>query len=236
MLTNKFDINNSNEIYDLATNEDMSKMILSMLLPFILTIYLFSGAMSICSDSIAGEKERGTIATLLVTPINRQEIAIGKIISLGIMSLVSALCSFLGLVLSLPKLIGQEVSLSIYGIDTLLLLLLVVLVTVLLFSSLLAIISAYAKTVKEANSLSTPIMLVVTMLGMTGMVADSLASNPLLYLIPIYNSIQCFAGILNVSISPMCFAITIVSNLLYMALAVLLLTKMFNSEKIMFNK
>ncbi len=235
-LSNKFDINNSDEVYDLATNEDMTKKIFSMLLPFILTMFLFSGAMGICADSISGEKERGTIATLLVTPVNRREIAIGKIISLGIMSLASAFFSFLGLIFSLPKLVGGEVSLNVYGIDTLLLLLLVVLVTVLLFSSILAIVSTYAKTVKEANSLSTPIMLVVTMLGMTGMFAEAVPTNPVLYLIPIYNSIQCFSGILNVSISPVCFVITIVANIIYMGLSVLLLTKMFNNEKIMFNK
>ena len=235
-ITNKFDINNSSDTYDLASNEDATKQIFSMLLPFILTMFLFSGAMSICSDSISGEKERGTIATLLVTPVNRSHIVIGKIASLGIMSLASALVSFLGLILSLPKLVGSDVSMSVYGFDTIVLMLFVVLVTVLLFSSILTIISTYAKSVKEATSLSTPLMLIVTMLGMTGMYASSVPSNPLVYLIPVYNSIQCFSGILNLTINPACFIVTIVSNIAYVGLAVYGLTKMFNSERIMFNK
>ena len=234
-ISNKFDINYGID-FDLASDEDSTKMIFSMLLPFILTMFLFSGAMSICSDSISGEKERGTIATLLVTPIKRSHIVIGKIISLGIMSLTSAFVSFLGLILSLPKLVGSDVSISVYGFDTLLLMLLVVLVTVLLFSSILAIISTYAKSVKEATSLSTPLMLIVTMLGMTGMYSGGIPTNPAVYLLPVYNSIQCFSGILNVSIDPICFVVTIVSNIVYIGLAVFALTKMFNSERVMFNK
>ena len=61
-LTNLFDINNSADTkYDLAKNEDLTVKILTMMLPFLLITFLFSGAMGICSESIAGEKERGTI-------------------------------------------------------------------------------------------------------------------------------------------------------------------------------
>lgn len=72
-LSNKFDINNSDATYDLAKEEDITVRIFTMMLPFLLITFLFSGAMGICSDSIAGEKERGTIATLLVTPAKRRD-------------------------------------------------------------------------------------------------------------------------------------------------------------------
>ena len=101
---------------------------------------------------------------------------------------------------------------------------------------MLAIISTYAKSVKEATSLSAPLMIAVTMIGMTGMYAGGVPTNPFVYLIPAYNSIQCFSAILNVSIDPLCFAITIISNIAYVGVAVIALTKMFNSEKVMFNK
>jgi sodium transport system permease protein len=74
----------------------------------LIIMFLFSGAMSIGPDSIAGEKERGTIATLLVTPVKRSEIAIGKVMSLSIISLFSATSSFIGIMLSLPKLLQME--------------------------------------------------------------------------------------------------------------------------------
>ena len=72
----------------------------------LLLIFVISGAMSITPESVAGEKERGTIATILVTPVRRSYVAIGKILALSAFSLIGATSSFLGTVLSLPKLMG----------------------------------------------------------------------------------------------------------------------------------
>ena len=93
---NMFDVNgDTSKIYDLTNKDDSSRKFLSMMLPFILVIFIFSGALSFCADSFAGEKERGTMATLLMTPTKRSHIAIGKIIALSVMALVSATASFI---------------------------------------------------------------------------------------------------------------------------------------------
>ena len=236
-LANKFDVNTDLNInYDMATEEDISTKIIGMILPFILMTFLISGAMGICSESIAGEKERGTIATLLVTPVRRSELVIGKIAALGITTMASAFVSFLGLILSLPKLAGADFSIDYYGVGPLAILLLVVVVTALFFTTILTIVSTYAKSVKEATSLSGPLTIIVMVVGMSGMMATSANTNLWMYLIPIYNSIQSFTGILNDSINIFAIIITVISNLTYIGLGVFLLTKMFNSEKIMFNK
>ena len=236
-LANKFDVNTDLNInYDMATEEDISTKIIGMILPFILMTFLISGAMGICSESIAGEKERGTIATLLVTPVRRSDLVIGKIAALGITTMASAFVSFLGLILSLPKLAGADFSIDYYGFGPLAILLLVVVVTALFFTTILTIVSTYAKSVKEATSLSGPLTIIVMVVGMSGMMATSANTNLWMYLIPIYNSIQSFTGILNDSINIFAIIITGISNLAYIGLGVFLLTKMFNSEKIMFNK
>ena len=236
-LANKFDVNTDLNInYDMATEEDISTKIIGMILPFILMTFLISGAMGICSESIAGEKERGTIATLLVTPVRRSDLVIGKIAALGITTMASAFVSFLGLILSLPKLAGADFSIDYYGVGPLAILLIVVVVTALFFTTILTIVSTYAKSVKEATSLSGPLTIIVMVVGMSGMMATSANTNLWMYLIPIYNSIQSFTGILNDSINIFAIIITVISNLAYIGLGVFLLTKMFNSEKIMFNK
>ena len=77
ILSNRFDINKSDGVaYDLAKKEDMVGSIFSSMLPMLLLIFLFSGTLAVTPESIAGEKERGTIATLLVTPVKRSHIAI----------------------------------------------------------------------------------------------------------------------------------------------------------------
>lgn len=232
-LANKFNVNSQ---LDLASQEDVSVKIIGMILPFILITFLISGAMGICSESIAGEKERGTIATLLVTPVKRSDLVIGKIGALGITTIASAFVSFLGLILSIPKLAGSEFNFNVYGIDTLLSLLLVVVITALFFTTLLTIVSTYAKSVKEATTLAGPLMIVVMVVGMTGMMSSGANTNLVMYIIPVYNSIQAVTGILNQAFDIWAIIITIVTNIVYISLGVFLLTKMFNSEKIMFNK
>lgn len=234
-MANLFDINNSDKKYDLAKEEDLTVRIFTMMLPFLLMTFLFSGAMGICSESIAGEKERGTIATLLVTPTKRAYIAIGKVSALGITALVSALVSFIGLIASLPRLVGTNLSLAAYNVQTIFMLLVVIVLTVLLFTVALTIVSTFAKSVKEASSLSIPVMILVMLLGATSFMGTTAQTNPALYLIPVYGAIQSLTGILSMTISPLCFTMFILSMIVYVGLGVYGLTKMFNSEKIMFN-
>lgn len=234
-MTNLFDINRGNQTYDMAKEEDVTVRIFTMMLPFLLITFLFSGAMGICSESIAGEKERGTIATLLVTPTKRSYIAIGKVSALGITALVSALASFIGLIASLPRLVGTNLSLAAYNAQTIFMLLIVIILTVLFFTIVLTMVSTFAKSVKEASSLSIPIMILVMLLGATSFMGTTAQSNPALYLIPVYGAIQSLTGILSMSISPLCFTMFILSSVVYIGLGVYGLTKMFNSEKIMFN-
>lgn len=236
-MTNKFDVNMSENTYDLATNEDLTAMIFSMLMPMLLVMLLFSGCMAVAPESIAGEKERGTIAALLITPTKRSHIAIGKILALSIMALISGTSSTLGILLSLPKLMGSEVSIdgSVYGGGDYAMLAVVILSTVLVLITVISIISAYAKTVKEAGTYVTPLMILSMVIGITGMFGLT-ASNPALYLIPIFNSVQCMIGIFSFEASVLNMAITVGSNLAITAVGVFVLTRMFNSEKIMFNK
>ena len=235
-----FYLNAGEETYDLATKEDASAMVMTMMLPFLLIMLLFSGCMAVTTESIAGEKERGTIATLLVTPVKREYIALGKILALSITALASSTITFIGLVASLPKLMGagaEEISVNIYGAGTYIGALGVIAATVLLFTVLLAIISALSKSVKEASQLALPAMLAVIALGITSMLGGGNgASNSFwAYLIPVYNSVQCLSGLFARNFNGLFFAATIISDLAATAIGVFALAKIFGSEKIMFN-
>ena len=226
---------NPNTKYDLAIyeEEDSSRMFIQMMMPFLLIIFLFSGCMAISAEAIAGEKERGTIYTLLVTPTKRSEIAIGKILALSIVSLVSASVSFIGTILSLPKLMGGDanITLAIYGFGDYLAIFLIILVTVIFFTSVLLLISSYAKSVKEAGQLALVVMIPTMLVGVTSM----LGSNDKIWasFIPIYNSITTMSSIFAGNINYLNFILTISTNIVIVGLIIFLLTKMFNSERIM---
>ncbi|WP_330413625.1 ABC transporter permease [Coprococcus sp. AF21-14LB] len=79
---------------------------LGMMLPYFITILLFAGAMGIGTDMIAGEKERGTMASLLVSPVKRSSIVLGKVFALMIISGISSLIYVAVMVISMPLMSG----------------------------------------------------------------------------------------------------------------------------------
>lgn len=241
-ICNRFDINNSGDgsaEYDLASNEDVVGNFFSELIPMLLLLMAFSGCMSIAPPSIAGEKERGTIATLLVTPLKRRELALGKVLSLSFFAMLSGLSSFLGMMLSLPKLIhADEMGLdaNIYQVSDYVTLLLLIFSTVLILVSVTSIISAKAKSVKAASAVMAPLMLVVMLVGMIPMMSGTKVDSIAYYLIPIYNSVLAMSQVFAHEAHLLPIVITIAANALYTGLGIWLLTKMFNSEKVMFSK
>lgn len=239
-LTNLFDINKDIENTDLAKNEDMMGKILSSMMPLLLIIFLFSGCMAIAPESIAGEKERGTIATLLVTPMKRRELAIGKTISLGILALCSGISSFIGTFASLPNLMGMSGSegmdMNIFSPADYVWLVFIIFSTVLLLVALISIISAFAKSVKEASTMVMPLMIIVMLIGVSGMFGNGAQESLVYYFIPVYNSVQAMSGIFSLHYNALNLAVTIASNLVYAGIGTFVLTRMFNSENIMFSK
>ena len=232
--------------FDQASDESIGAMIWSKILPMLIIMMLFSGVMAIAPSSIAGEKERGTIATLLVTPMRRNELALGKIVSLSGIALLSGISSFIGIALSLPKMIavegadGAADAASMLGFhyttNDYLALLLVILASVLIMASAVSLLSALAKDVKNAGTMVTPFMLVVMLAGLLPMFQNGASTNIGVYLIPFYNSIEVMTAVFSHELVWTTVLVTLVSNVVYTGIAVWGLTRMFNSEKVMFSK
>ena len=84
---------------DVATGESLGRMILSRLLPYFMVLAILTGAMGLGAEITAGEKERSTIATLLVSQLSRTEIVLGKFLTVLTVSLTSSLLSAVGLLI-----------------------------------------------------------------------------------------------------------------------------------------
>ena len=230
--------------FDQATSESVGAMIWSKILPMLLLMMLFSGVMAIAPSAIAGEKERGTIATLLVTPMRRNELAMGKIVSISGIALLSGISSFIGIALSLPKMIqpegvsdgGSDIFVFHYAMSDYLVLLLVILSTVLIMASAVSLLSALARDVKNAGTMVVPFMVVIMMTGLLPMFQNGSSESLAYYLIPFYNSIQVMTSVFAREMEWMPVIVTLAANVGYTGIAVWVLTRMFNSEKIMFSK
>ena len=236
-MVNKFDVNAGGEGYDLATAEDTAGGVFAFMMPPPLMVFLYFGRAPPGPGALPRGEERGTIATMLITPIRRSDVALGKILALALISMISAASSTVGAVLALPKMMGgmtEGVSADIYSIQDYLLLAAVIFSTVLVLVTVISILSAFAKTIKEAQTYVMPVMLVVMGLGIVGMFGGGASQELASYCIPLYNSVQCMMGVFSFTSLPLGVAVTVGVNAAVTLLGVAVLAGMFNSEKIIF--
>ncbi|MBO4750456.1 MAG: ABC transporter permease [Lachnospiraceae bacterium] len=239
-MSNKLDINRADGTfgkYDQASETGMLGKMLSGLLPMLIMTFIFSGCSGVAPESIAGEKERGTIATLLVTPVKRSALALGKVISLSIIALMAGVSSFIGTIFSLPKMMGNEIDLNIvsYDMSDYLLLFIVIISTVLVIVSIISIISANAKSVKEATTMMAPFMIVIMLISILPMLGMDIGGKAA-YVIPLFNSVKTMSGIFGFTTNLPMAIVTIAVNIVATCALVTVLTKMFDSENVMFGK
>lgn len=214
---------------NVGEKDNMSMKIMGMVIPMVTISILFSTVISLCPEAIAGEKERGTLASLLLTPIKRKDFAIGKMMSLSVLAVASGAVSFAGLMLSMPNLM-KGINITIAPVEFLLLFLLVVSI-LLFFVGLGILMSSLANTVKEAAGYVSPFMLVFMLFG----IAPSLFGLSEWYMafVPVLNVCVSINSLLvGASNLPLFFGLTVISNLVYTGLLVFAITKLFNKERV----
>lgn len=142
--------------------------ILSQILPYMILIFAFLGAMYPAIDLGAGEKERGTLATLLVAPVSRLSIVLGKFGVILVAALVSAVLATVSLSISLQLGIFSTLamvsggSFSFSVVEALAALLMIVPISC-IFAALLLALSIFAKSFKECQSYASPLQMVIIM-------------------------------------------------------------------------
>jgi len=160
-------------------------------LPYIFILFCFMGSMYPAIDLGAGEKERGTLETLLTAPVNRFHILLGKFGVIVLTGMASAVVSMFGLYLGLrqskelpPEIL--DVIVKILGADTILAIFSLLLPLTVFFAGVLLSISLSARSFKEAQSLITPLNIAVIIPAAIGMV-PGVTMNLTTALVPVLN-------------------------------------------------
>ena len=231
-----FTVNSDNPEMVIQDEEKASGKVLGMMLPYFVTILLFAGAMGIGTDMVAGEKERGTMASLLVSPIKRSSIVLGKVFSLMIISGVSSVVYVGAMVAFMPQMMsgmggdmGLDLSLNPKQIGMMAALLVAI---AFLYSAIIVLVSVFAKTVKEANSYVMPVYMLVLVLGITTMFTTK-TPHEWFYAVPIYNTSLTLQGILTQEVTMMQYGMTLGVTLVLGAVLIGVIAKAFESEKVM---
>jgi sodium transport system permease protein len=236
-----FDIDRNSKESIIMDEKKASGQGMSMVLPMLISMILFAGAMGIGIDTIAGEKERGTMATLLLTPVKRETIALGKIISLGIVAIISALVSFGSIIASMPFSSAVLTGEDNLNFDALkftpmqLVQLLIIMVTLVgIYVGLICLLSVRAKTVKEAGTYVSPIYMIVIFAAVSSMF-DGGAKELYHYAIPVYGSVSALKSALAFELTMNQFLVAAISAFVVSLILVKLITITFNDEKVMLN-
>ncbi|MBZ9712081.1 ABC transporter permease [Deinococcus multiflagellatus] len=184
---------------DASTPQEQRSGQLAFLIPMLMLQFILSGAMATALDATAGEKERGTLESLLVSPVRRAEVVAGKLLATTLTALTSAAFSVIGFVLSglamrlwlqgqpeqqavMTQGLGGQLSLSLGSTLTLLG---VALSAALLVSALLISVGIFARSFKEAQTYVAPITLFVVLPAILLQFADFLQIGLGAYAIPV---------------------------------------------------
>jgi len=227
------------EAKNVASSEKVTGTFLGFLLPYLIILLVFSGAMHTAIDITAGEKERGTIATLLVSQVSRLEIVLGKCMAVITISLTSMILGLFGVSVSLLS--GNAIAhnqgfeaLKVgVSINSILLLFLILLPLVVLISSILIIIGIFARTMREASSYVTPIYMLTIFLGIIS-ISQGIELSGKLFFIPILNSSFVFKEILIGKINWNHILFTTLANSLFAGIALIGASRLFNRESVLF--
>lgn len=235
------------ESEDLASSEQSAGSILGMILPFLLVLSLLMGTMYPAIDVTAGEKERGTLETLLTLPVSNREIIFSKFFTVAIIGIISALLNIVSIAFMgtyMIRLMGdamESMGISFAGIDigkfipAIIFTVLAILAFSLFISAVTMCITSLAKSYKEANNYITPLMLVVMLTGYIGFIPNIELTHTMA-LVPVANICLMIKNLLLFKVEYNLVAVVLVSNVLYAIVAVLILSRIYDSENVLFDE
>lgn len=221
---------------DTSTAQKKMGMLLGMFLPYIMIIMLLTGASTVAADLVAGEKERRTLETLLVSSAARQELVFGKYLTIITLAMVNVMVNLFSISFSLKFMLANaaaDMSGVQMPISAIFILLAAMIPLATFFAALLLSISTFSRNMKEARTYEQPILWVAMMMAMVSFLPAVEMSN-LMALIPVVNIALLFKAVMINEYAMSHLFITIFSTLLLDVVAVWMTVKLFTTESVLF--
>jgi sodium transport system permease protein len=223
---------------DLASQKERIGKTIGGFLPYLFIIFSFLGAFYPAIDLAAGEKERGTIETLLVSPANRLQIVLGKFLVVMQASLMSAVVGFIGMYIAVQQLNDvsgklMNILLKILEFKSIALVLSLLIPISIFFAAILLSLSIYAKSFKEAQSIMTPLNFMVIAPAAIGMM-PGIKLTAITAMIPILNISLASKEVLAGTIKTGLLVETYLSLFVLAGITLYFCTQWFKREDVIF--
>ena len=218
-----------------ASDQQMLGELAGGILPYIFIAFGFLGCMYPAIDLFSGEKERGTIETLLTTPVKRWKILIGKMLVVVLSGLMASCCALIGLFVSIEFLdlipdpnLTAVVS-KILTIPIIIKLFALLLPLTVFFAGIMIPISLYTKSFKEAQSIITPLNIVVVLPAMLGLF-PGIELNYITACVPILNIVLTTKSLIAGNIDYILLSLSFIVMIAVAAVAVFVSFRQFGKE------
>ncbi len=227
---------------DLSTTEETMGNALGGVIPVMMVVTILLAAIYPAIDVTAGEKERGTLETLITLPVTSFEMIMSKFLAVALVACVSSVLN----IVSMGAALGFLGNMLIGGLGsdglnlaTFLPAVLVTIVAMLFFALFVTAVCLFfclfAKSFKEANNYATPIMLVFMLVAFMGALPD-LELSAVTAGIPIINITLMVKQLFQLQYDYALFGIVLASNAVYSVLMMWLLAKVYRSEAVLFGE
>ncbi len=221
---------------DTATQEREMGMLLGKFMPYLLIMMLMAGASIVASDLVAGEKERKTLETLLVSAAHRNELVLGKYLTVITFALLNVMINLFSLYFSMRYMLSQsglETAGISFPLKGFVILLLAITPLATLFAAVMLSISTFSRNMKEARTYEAPMLYLAMFAGMITFFPAIEISNGMA-LIPVVNIALFFKAVLMNEYQLTHLFLIMFSTLLLDFFAILVSIKLFNSEAVLF--
>lgn len=228
---------------DQSANEERVGRLLGMMLPMLMVTSILMGAFYAAVDATAGEKERGTLETILTLPIGNDALIIGKFLAVSTVAVASAVLNLVSMLLMsiyfyavIQTEDAQELHMNLMDfVPALMIVLLCTVAFALFISAVTMCVTTFARSFKEANNYATPLMLVVMFASFVTFVPN-IEFTGMLAAVPVVNISLLISNILVFTYDFSVIMIVLVTNIVYAAIAILLLIRLYNSEEMLFGE
>ena len=229
---------------DLTTNEEFAGSIIGGILAFLFIVYIMSGSMYPAIDLGAGEKERGTMETLISTNISSVDIIIGKMFSVTSSAVLTAIFSLLGFAVpliviflfygdSIPENAFEIISAIVNPVAIIAMFGLLIPLSIFMGAFMLAV-SIYSKNPKEASLLLGNAVIIFFIPAYVPLINPGIELDLVGSLIPCYSFALHTNALIAGNTDWYLYGATLISNIIYCSIAIYVTYIMFDDEKIIF--
>ena len=230
------------ESRDLSSTEESFGYQIGSLLPFFIITSVLLGAMYPAIDVTAGEKERGTLETLLTLPVTNLEMILSKFMAVSVIASVSAILNVVSMggamaflvsgVMSSASELNVSIDFSVF-VPGVLFTIVVMIFFAMLITAVCMCTCIFAGSFKEANNYITPVMLIVMFASYAAMIPNAELSQKTA-VIPVVNVSLMIKSLFGFTNDYGLYGIVLFTNIAYSLLAVFVLSRLYNSEAVLF--